>query len=179
MYISSVTMLLLQIQNPIKEEELISRADSAKVAFREFAEMMAADPGTALQNLGRQAIQFGLKVLAALVIYLIGAWIIRRVKHGLARLFVRKQTDRAMASFISSLVSIVLTIILIVITIGNICMDMCMIDVTDIPGVQVGDTVTIFGEDPTVGELAGILGTIPYEILTSVPRRIERIILRK
>ena len=120
MYISSVTMLLLQIQNPIKEEELISRADSAKVAFREFAEMMAADPGTALQNLGRQAIQFGLKVLAALVIYLIGAWIIRRVKHGLARLFVRKQTDRAMASFISSLVSIVLTIILIVITIGTL-----------------------------------------------------------
>jgi alanine racemase len=64
-------------------------------------------------------------------------------------------------------------------TIGNICMDMCMIDVTGIPDVQVGDTVTIFGEDPTVGELAGILGTIPYEILTSVPRRIERIILRK
>ena len=64
-------------------------------------------------------------------------------------------------------------------TIGNICMDMCMIDVTGIPDVQVGDTVTIFGEDPTVGELASILGTIPYEILTSVPRRIERIILRK
>ena len=63
-------------------------------------------------------------------------------------------------------------------TIGNICMDMCMLDVTGIP-VEVGDTVTIFGEDPTVGELAGILGTIPYEILTSVPRRIERIILRK
>ena len=54
-----------------------------------------------------------------------------------------------------------------------------MIDVTGIPDVQVGDTVTIFGEDPTVGELAGILGTIPYEILTSVPRRIERIIIRK
>ncbi|MBQ9661278.1 MAG: hypothetical protein IJV37_08505, partial [Bacteroidales bacterium] len=59
-----------------------------------------------------------------------------------------------------------------------ICMDMCMIDVTGIPGVQAGDTVTIFGDDPTVGELAGILGTIPYEILTSVPRLIERIILR-
>ncbi len=63
-------------------------------------------------------------------------------------------------------------------TIGNICMDMCMIDVTGIP-VRPGDTVTIFGEDPTVEELAGLLGTIPYEILTSVPRRIERIILRK
>ena len=63
-------------------------------------------------------------------------------------------------------------------TIGNICMDMCMIDVTGIP-CSVGDTVTIFGADPTVSELADILGTIPYEILTSVPRRIERIIIRK
>ncbi|MBO6169019.1 MAG: alanine racemase [Bacteroidales bacterium] len=63
-------------------------------------------------------------------------------------------------------------------TIGNICMDMCMIDVTGIDCAP-GDTVTIFGSDPTVSEIAGILGTIPYEILTSVPRRIERIIVRK
>ena len=63
-------------------------------------------------------------------------------------------------------------------TIGNICMDMCMLDVTGIP-CQVGDTVTVFGADPTIGELAGILGTIPYEILTSVPRRIERVIVRR
>ena len=63
-------------------------------------------------------------------------------------------------------------------TIGNICMDMCMLDVSGVD-VNVGDTVTIFGEDPRVEELAGILGTIPYEILTSVPRRIERIIIRK
>lgn len=60
-------------------------------------------------------------------------------------------------------------------TIGNICMDMTMLDVTGIDA-KVGDTVTIFGEDPTVSELASILGTIPYEILTSVPRRIERVI---
>ena len=63
-------------------------------------------------------------------------------------------------------------------TIGNICMDMCMLDVTGVP-VKAGDTVTVFGEDPTVSELAGILGTIPYEILTSVPRRIERVVIRK
>ncbi len=63
-------------------------------------------------------------------------------------------------------------------TIGNICMDMCMLDVSGIP-CDVGDTVTIFGKDPTVSELAAILDTIPYEILTSVPRRIERIIIRK
>ena len=61
-------------------------------------------------------------------------------------------------------------------TIGNICMDMCMVDVTGL-NVRPGDTVTIFGDDPTVGELAGLLGTIPYEILTSVPRRIPRVIV--
>lgn len=62
-------------------------------------------------------------------------------------------------------------------TIGNICMDMTMLDVTGVD-VKVGDTVTIFGEDPTVAEISEILGTIPYEVLTSVPRRIERIIIK-
>ena len=62
-------------------------------------------------------------------------------------------------------------------TIGNICMDMCMLDVTGVPA-QAGDTVTIFGEDPSVNELASILDTIPYEVLTSVPRRIERVVVK-
>ena len=62
-------------------------------------------------------------------------------------------------------------------TIGNICMDMCMLDVTGLD-VKVGDTVTIFGENPTISEIADILGTIPYEILTSVPRRIRRIVVK-
>ena len=62
-------------------------------------------------------------------------------------------------------------------TIGNICMDMCMLDITGVDA-KVGDTVTIFGNDPTVEYLAGILDTIPYEILTSVPRRIKRIIIK-
>ena len=61
-------------------------------------------------------------------------------------------------------------------TIGNICMDMCMLDITGVDA-KVGDTVTIFGEDPTATELAGILDTIPYEIFTSVPRRIERVVI--
>ena len=113
-------MLLLQIQNPIKEEELISRADSARVAWQQFTEMLAADPGTALQNLGRQAIQFGLKLLAAILIYIVGAWLIRRIKRGLSRMFERKRTDKAMASFISSFVSIALTVLLIIVTIGTL-----------------------------------------------------------
>ena len=62
-------------------------------------------------------------------------------------------------------------------TIGNICMDMCMLDITGVPA-EVGDTVTIFGENPTVEELADKLGTIPYEILVSVPRRIERVVVK-
>ena len=62
-------------------------------------------------------------------------------------------------------------------TIGNICMDMCMLDVTG-TDAKVGDLVTIFGEDPTASELAEILGTIPYEVMTSLPRRVERIIVK-
>ena len=63
-------------------------------------------------------------------------------------------------------------------TIGNICMDMCMLDITGVEA-QVGDTVTIFGEDPTVTEMASILDTIPYEIMTRVPRRIKRVVIRR
>ena len=110
----------MQIQNPIKEEEILNKADSAKAAFQQFTEMLAADPGTALQNLGRQAIQFGLKLLAAILIYIIGAWLIRRIKRALQRLFDRKQTDKAMASFISSFVSIALTILLIIISVSTL-----------------------------------------------------------
>ena len=62
-------------------------------------------------------------------------------------------------------------------TIGNVCMDMCMLDITGVEA-QVGDTVTIFGENPTISELANILDTIPYEIITSVPRRIKRVIVK-
>ena len=61
-------------------------------------------------------------------------------------------------------------------TIGNICMDMCMIDVTGIDCKE-GDMVTIFGDKPTAAELAKILDTIPYEIFTSVPRRVNRTIV--
>ncbi|MGM9734941.1 MAG: alanine racemase [Candidatus Cryptobacteroides sp.] len=61
-------------------------------------------------------------------------------------------------------------------TIGNICMDMCMLDITG-TNAKVGDTVTIFGEEPTITDLAAILDTIPYEIITSVPRRIERVVI--
>lgn len=58
--------------------------------------------------------------------------------------------------------------------VGNICMDITMIDVTD-TDAQVGDEVIIFGAEPSISELASRLGTIPYEILTSISPRVKRI----
>lgn len=63
-------------------------------------------------------------------------------------------------------------------TVGNICMDACMIDVTDVD-CQVGDAVEIFGEEAPVQRLADVLDTIPYEILTSVSPRVKRIYYRE
>lgn len=64
-------------------------------------------------------------------------------------------------------------------TIGNICMDTCMIDISALPEAQEGDEVVIFGARPTVKELAAIMGTISYEILTSISARIKRIYVRE
>lgn len=58
--------------------------------------------------------------------------------------------------------------------VGNICMDMVMVDVTDID-VQEGDDVIIFGNEYPVSELAKQLETIPYEVLTSISRRVKRV----
>ena len=58
--------------------------------------------------------------------------------------------------------------------VGNICMDACMVDITD-TDAQVGDEVEIFGKHISVTELSDKLGTIPYEILTSVSLRVKRI----
>ncbi|MBR4524020.1 MAG: mechanosensitive ion channel [Bacteroidales bacterium] len=99
---------------------VLLQTDSTRVALSRFKEMLAADPGTALQQLGREVLQFGLKVLLALVLYFIGAWVIKRIKHALERYFKRKQTDRAMASFISSFISIALTVLLIIVLVGTL-----------------------------------------------------------
>lgn len=58
--------------------------------------------------------------------------------------------------------------------VGNVCMDMCMVDITGI-GAEEGDEVIIFGSEHTVEQMAESLGTIPYEILTSIPQRVKRV----
>lgn len=62
--------------------------------------------------------------------------------------------------------------------VGNICMDQCMIDVTD-ADAHIGDKVEIFGENIPVERLSETLGTIPYEILTSISPRVKRIYFRE
>ncbi len=60
-------------------------------------------------------------------------------------------------------------------TIGNICMDMTMVDITDVPEASEGDTVTVFGRNLPVAEVAKWAGTIPYEMLTGVSQRVKRV----
>ncbi|MFT7352632.1 MAG: alanine racemase [Flavobacterium sp.] len=61
--------------------------------------------------------------------------------------------------------------------IGNVCMDMLMVDVTDLECFE-GSEVILFGEKPSVPELANIVGTISYEILVGISQRVKRIFFR-
>jgi alanine racemase len=61
---------------------------------------------------------------------------------------------------------------------GNICMDMCMADITGL-NAREGDEAEIFGQNISIDELAGQCETIPYEILTSVPGRVKRVFFRE
>ena len=60
---------------------------------------------------------------------------------------------------------------------GRICMDMCMVDLTELPDVHVGDAVEIFGQRQRVDDLASVLGTIPYELTCAVSKRVPRLYL--
>ncbi len=62
--------------------------------------------------------------------------------------------------------------------VGNICMDTCMIDVTDIP-CQEGDRVEIFGEQLPIQDIAQRLDTIAYEVMTSISSRVKRVYYRE
>ncbi len=58
---------------------------------------------------------------------------------------------------------------------GRICMDMCMIDLTDKPDVVIGSEVEIFGEHNPIEKMAEMAGTIPYELVCAVSKRVHRV----
>ena len=59
--------------------------------------------------------------------------------------------------------------------IGSVCMDMCMIDILGMEGVQPGDEAIIFGEEISVDKVAAKIGTINYEVVCAVGKRVPRI----
>ena len=70
------------LQTPvITEEDIVSKADSAKVTIEQFASNLATDPNTTLHNLLNDAIHFGIKVLVAILIYVVGAWFIKHIRN--------------------------------------------------------------------------------------------------
>lgn len=63
--------------------------------------------------------------------------------------------------------------------IGSICMDICMVDVTDVPSCKIGARAEILGQNIEISTVADMLDTIPYEVLTSISHRVKRIYFRE
>lgn len=84
---------------------------------------MQTDPEAFWNGVMQEATQFGLKVLAAIVIYIVGAWLIGRLKKVLRSIFERRNTERTLASFVTSFVSIALTVLLIIVIISTLGVD--------------------------------------------------------
>ena len=110
-------MIFLQATT-VDPEKVINVNDSIKAVTTNLISQVKEDPNTFLQDLLQSAIDFGLKLLAAIAIYIIGAWLIKRVKIWMNKLFTKRNTEATLSTFISSLVSITLTVLLIIITIG-------------------------------------------------------------
>ena len=101
-------------------QDIIPPADSLKVEMLENVDRIKADPGAFVQELGQKAIEFGFKVLAALAIYIIGAWLISLIAKLLRRYFNRRQTETTVSSFVISLIRVILWALLIAIVISSL-----------------------------------------------------------
>lgn len=114
--------MLLQATATTPEVPILT-PDSVKQHAETVIRQLQEDPQTYLQTLGHQALVFGLKVIAALLIYLIGAWLIRKVKQMQKRRFEKRKTDPTVASFIYSATSFGLTTLLIIVSVGTLGVD--------------------------------------------------------
>ncbi len=106
--------MLLQTDAPINV------ADSLKVVQEAVVEQIKEDPSAFLQSLGEKGLQFGLKLLAAIALYIVGAWIIKRIRKVLRRVFDRRNVEGSLASFVISLATISLYVLLIVIAVSTL-----------------------------------------------------------
>ena len=110
--------MLTILQTLVQGEEVENLADTLKVEGGKLLTNVVNDPRGVLHDLLDKAIDFGLKVLGALAIYIIGAWLIRRIKKLLLKIFEKRKTEKTIVSFVLSLVTLLLTVLLIVITVS-------------------------------------------------------------
>jgi len=111
--------IFLQATAPTPEE-IQAKRDSIRAGARMMIETAKNDPHTFWQEVGESMLQFGIKVLAALLLFVIGMLLIRWVKNILNRVFTRRKTEPTIASFVSSFVSISLTILLVIISVSTL-----------------------------------------------------------
>lgn len=108
---------ILQTVTPADTAEL----NKIETVTRETLEHIATTPlEDLIPELLKEIINFGIKVLIALLIYFIGAWLIKKIRLMLHRIFEKRNTEKAIASFVESLTSIALMVILVIITVGTL-----------------------------------------------------------
>lgn len=141
----------------------LQQTDSLNKVQAEIAavvEKIATTPAQDLiSDLIDSAIRFGLKIVAAFIIFVAGAWLIRKTKRILTGLFERRKTDAAIASFIESITSIAMSIMLIIITVGTLG-----IDTTSIAALLTGGGLAIgMALNGTVQNFAGGLMILVFK----------------
>ena len=114
-----MTIFTILLQT-LTAEEIQQRRDSVRAGAQQMIAFAKEDPQGFWDVFVDKMIHFGLQVLAALLIFVIGIWLIRWVKSILKRMFERKKTEPTLASFVSSFVSITMTVLLVVISIGTL-----------------------------------------------------------
>lgn len=97
--------------------------DSLRQVTSNFIQQVQSDPSAFWHSMMQEGIQFGLKVLAALLIYMVGAWLTKRIKVVLHKVFLRRKTEATLASFITSFVSIMMTVMVLIISISTLGVD--------------------------------------------------------
>lgn len=111
----------MKIINLLQAVPADSVSHSLQAELAAAAEKIATTPTSELlSDLMDKALSFGLKVLAALAIYFVGAWLIKKIKNLLKRIFDKRDFEPAIESFIQSIVGIALWIILIIAVIGTL-----------------------------------------------------------
>ena len=113
-------MFIPLLQTPTPAVENFS-VDTLTAKGAHLVETLKTTPADELmQTTGQAVAKFGLKVLLAVAIYIIGAWLIRKVKKLLARTFEKRKSDPTIATFIQSLVSATLWVVLILAMVGTL-----------------------------------------------------------